>query len=185
MSATLEREIKLRFADAAAARAAVARLGLTPKHPRRLQDDCLFDTADDGLRRQRSALRVRTDQGRTLLTFKGPPLPSLMKVREEVETAVADGERLVEILTAVGFRASFRCQKYREEFAADNATVAIDETPIGVFVEIEGDNGAIVTIALALGYGPPDYVVESYRTLFVRDCERRGVSAAHMLFDSE
>ena len=56
MSAALEREIKLRFETVQEARAAVLATGATPVHGRRLQEDCLLDTADDDLRRRRSAL---------------------------------------------------------------------------------------------------------------------------------
>ena len=72
MPATLEREIKLRFDSPEVARAAVIEAGATPLRGRRLQEDCLLDSADDLLRRRRSALRVRMESGKSLLTFKGP-----------------------------------------------------------------------------------------------------------------
>ncbi len=91
MSSALEREIKLRFEHVAAARAAVAAAGARPRRARRLQQDALLDTEDGLLRASRSALRVRSEDGQTVLTFKGPVRPATMKLREEVETAVADG----------------------------------------------------------------------------------------------
>src|SRR5438093_9458417 len=117
MTATIEREIKLRFDDIEAARAAVTRLGATPIRGRRLQEDCLLDTADDVLRRHRSVLRVRMESGKSLLTFKGPVQPSIMKLREELETVVGDATLMLRILEELGFRVWFRYQKYREEFA--------------------------------------------------------------------
>ena len=95
MAAILEREIKLRFEHAAAARAAVLGAGAAPFRPRRLQEDCLLDRADDALRQRRCALRVRLESGKSLLTFKGPVQPSLMKLREELETVVGDGPQLL------------------------------------------------------------------------------------------
>src|SRR3954462_14580153 len=119
MSATLEREIKLRFESADAARAAVLDTGAAPLHGRRLQEDCLLDTTNDDLRRRRSALRVRQDGGRSVLTFKGPVQAAAVKVREEVETVVGDGTQLMRILGELGFHVWFRYEKYREEFAID------------------------------------------------------------------
>jgi adenylate cyclase, class 2 len=185
MSAILEREIKLRFPSAEAARAAVLATGATPVHGRRLQEDCLLDTAHDDLRRRRSALRVRMDGGRSLLTFKGPVEPALVKVREELETVVGDGTLLLRVLEELGFHVWFRYQKYREEFALDDCIIAIDETPVGVFVEIEGGDRGIAHMAQALGRGPADYLLESYRGLFIRHCEQRGVPPTDMLFDAD
>ena len=184
MAVTLEREIKLTFASASEARAAVLATGAAPIRSRRLQEDCLLDTREGCLRDRRSALRVRMESGRALLTFKGPVQPSIMKLREELETVVADGEMLLRILYELGFEVWFRYQKYREEFALDDVIIAIDETPVGVFVEIEGSDRGITTTAEALGRGPSDYLLDSYRSLFVRHCEREGVRPTDMLFET-
>ena len=100
---------------------------------------------------QRSTLRVRSEGGKALLTFKGPVLPGVVKVREEYETVVADGAALQTILEELGMHVWFRYEKYREEFTADDIVIAVDETPVGVFVEIEGGEDAIHAMARALG----------------------------------
>lgn len=108
-----------------------------------------------------------------------------MKLREERETVAADGETLLCILDQLGFRPWFRYQKYREEFGWRDAVIALDETPIGVFVEIEGGEQTIVEAAAALGRSPSDYIVHSYRTLFVQHCEASGLECRDMVFDGE
>ena len=180
----LEREVKLHFAslDLARQRLLSAPLAATLLRGRRLQEDALLDTSDGRLRQQRSALRVRRENGATLLTFKGPVLPGTMKMREEHETAVVDGAALLTILERSGWQTWFRYEKFREEFSTGDAVIAIDETPIGVFVEVEGGEDAIHRVAAALGKGPADYVTSSYRALYVEDCNHRGVVPTHMLF---
>ena len=181
----LEREVKLRFASADDARQRILSpaVGATPLRGRRLQQDALLDTPDSQLYRRRSALRVRSENGKSLLTFKGPVQPSIMKVREEHETVVADGEVLLTILGELGWQVWFRYEKYREEFAAEDVVMAIDETPIGVFVEIEGSEEHIHRTAAALGMSPTDYVTASYRTLYLEHCGVVGTEPGDMLFD--
>src|SRR5690348_16924631 len=111
----LEREVKLSFDDPVRARAAVVATGATPLRARRFQEDNLFDTPDETLRRRGCALRVRTESGKSLLTFKGPIEAGPMKVREEHETVVSDGDVLKRVFGELGFRPWFRCEKYREE----------------------------------------------------------------------
>jgi adenylate cyclase class 2 len=185
MIGAMEREIKLRFDAVDEAREAIVRAGATALRGRRLQEDCLLDSEDRRLAARDGILRIRMEQGRSLLTFKGPVQPSRMKLREERETVVADGETLLYILEQLGLRPWFRYQKYREEFGWRDAVIALDETPIGVFVEIEGNEQTIVEAAAALGRQPADYIVHSYRKLFVRDCEARGIECRDMVFDED
>ena len=183
MAARLEREIKLRFDSAEAARAAVLGAGATPVRSRRLQEDCLLDTADETLHVRRCVLRVRIESGKSLLTFKGPVQPSVMKLREELETVIGNGPLVLGILEELGFHVWFRYQKYREEFALEDVIVAVDETPVGTFVEIEGSDRGIVDMAEALGRGPADYLLDSYRRLYLLDCDAHGVPPRDMLFE--
>jgi adenylate cyclase class 2 len=185
MAATLEREIKLRFDSVEAARAAVLRAGATPVRGRRLQEDCLLDTTDETLRVRRCVLRVRIESGKSLLTFKGPVQPSVMKLREEFESVIGNGPLVLSILEELGFRVWFRYQKYREEFALEDVIVAVDETPVGTFVEIEGGDRGIVDMAEALGRGPADYLLDSYRRRYLLDCDARGVPPGDMLFEDD
>jgi adenylate cyclase, class 2 len=178
----VEREIKLRFPSPEDARAAVALLGATPLLGRRLQEDALLDTPEGLLQSRRSALRIRMESGKSRVTFKGPVQPSTMKVREEVETVVGDGQVLQRIFEELGLRVWFRYEKYREEFSYDDVIIAIDETPVGTYVEIEGSERGIDAAAAALGRTAADYIVESYRGLFLRDRERRGSGPADMVF---
>lgn len=178
----LEREIKLRFDSADEAREKILALGATPLLGRRLQEDCLFDTDDERLRIQRSTLRVRSEGGKALLTFKGPVMPGVVKVRDEYETVVSDGVALQTILEELGMHVWFRYEKYREEFTADDIVIAVDETPVGVFVEIEGGEDAIHAMARALGRSPADYITDSYRFLFLQHRDANGLAGHDMVF---
>jgi adenylate cyclase, class 2 len=180
--AAIEREVKLRFGSVEDARAAVLASGAVPMLGRRLQDDALFDTADDQLRDRRSALRLRRENGKSRLTFKGPVQPDVMKVREEWETVVADGDVLQRVFEELGLRVWFRYQKYREEYSHQDVIVAIDETPVGVFVELEGSEQGIAEMTETLGRTPSDYIVQSYYCLFTQYRARIGHAGADMLF---
>jgi adenylate cyclase class 2 len=183
MTTTLEREIKLRFDSAEEARAAILAAGATPLHGRRLQEDSLLDSEEETLRRRRCVLRVRVENGKSRITFKGPVQPSVVKLREELETVVGDGEVLLHILEELGLHVWFRYEKYREEFSHEDVIVAVDETPVGVFVEIEGSENGIMAMADALGRTPDDYVLDSYRGLFLKHREQFGLTGTDMVFD--
>jgi adenylate cyclase class 2 len=181
---TLEREIKLRFASADDARAAVLATGATPLLGRRLQEDALLDTEDEGFRRKRCVLRVRMENGKSRLTYKGPVQPSVVHVREELETVVGDGEMLLRVFGELGLHVWFRYEKYREEFSHEDVIVAIDETPVGVFVEIEGSEQGIADMTAALGRTPADYILDSYRALFLHHRDKLGLNGSDMVFDA-
>lgn len=179
----IEREIKLRFSSLDEARAQVVATGATPLRGRRLQEDALLDTAGQELHGRHCVLRIRTESGQNRLTFKGPVQPGRMKVREEIETSVGDADAVLRVLEALGYRPWFRYQKYREEYAFDDVIIAIDETPVGIYVELEGGEGGIGHMAQALGRSEADFVRESYRMLYLQDCQARGQTPGDMVFD--
>ena len=185
MTLMIEREVKLRFDSPEEARAAILAAGATPLRCRRLQEDTLFDADDESLRRRRCVLRVRTEAGRSLLTFKGPVQPGTMKIRNEYETVVGDGEALQRVLEELGLHVWFRYEKYREEYAAGDVAIALDETPVGTYVEIEGDEEGIQAMTFALGRTADDYILHSYRRLFIEHREQSGSDDAHMVFQEE
>jgi adenylate cyclase, class 2 len=181
----VEREIKLKFDSAEQAREQVLALGATPFKGRRLQEDCLLDTESDLLYRRRCVLRVRNEGGKSLLTFKGPVQPGPVHIREEHETVVSDGDTLLTIFQELGLHIWFRYEKYRDEFTAEDVVIAIDETPVGVFVEIEGSEDHIHECAARLGKTHADYITDSYRKIFLEHRAAHGVTTGDMLFADE
>lgn len=163
----LEQEIKLRFASLEAARLAVTTAGGRLVRSRRLQSDRFYDTHDLRLADARLALRIRHEPGEATLTYKGAPLAGPVKSREEIETTVASADALEAVFDRLGYAERWRFEKHREDYLLDGVKVFIDDTPVGVFVEIEAAPDAIETTAARLGKSPADYILDSYRSLAV------------------
>jgi adenylate cyclase class 2 len=180
----IEQEVKLPFDSVEAARQSIQSAGGRLVVSRRLLDDRLYDTPEAHLRRAGCALRVRRDGSETVLTFKGAQQPGPVKSREEIETTMGDPAAAEAILSAIGFRQCFRSEKYREDYEIDGVTVIVDDTPMGVFVEIEGMPDAIVRIAAAIGRSPADFELASYPGLYRRWCERHGRTPGDMVFEN-
>jgi len=185
----LEREVKLLFPTTAAARDAVLAAGAVLADARRLQDDSLYDLPDETLRSKGCVVRIRTERwtdrpDTTTLTVKGPVQSSQMKLREEHETRVENAQALLQAFDALGMRVWFRYQKHREEFSRPGLVVAIDETPVGTYVELEGDEDAILAMATALGRTPADFIVDSYYRLFMKRRDELGLVGPFMVFSA-
>jgi adenylate cyclase class 2 len=172
----------------------------------------LFDTPGQELRKREQLLRTRieTPDGQVswrkknapqpaLLTFKGPVLGGRRrgrgsrverhKVREEIEFQVSNAVAVAKILERLGMRPSFHYEKYRTTFElpatkawATGLLIELDETPIGIFMELEGPPKAIDQAAKELGYSKKDYILTNYVSLFAEDCRRRGKKMGDMVF---
>jgi adenylate cyclase class 2 len=163
-----ETEVKVRLASPEAVRETLVRLGAVPARERHLEDNLLFDDRVGSLRASGSVLRLRETPYGGVLTFKGPrELEGGIKSREERQSAVAAPAEVRAILESLGYRPVFRYQKYRESWSYRGQQVEIDETPIGRFLEIEGDPEGISAVARELGFAPADYLTESYVGLFL------------------
>jgi adenylate cyclase class 2 len=80
---------------------------------------------------------------------------------------------------------SFRYEKYREEYAAEDVTIALDETPVGTFVEVEGSEEGIHLMTQSLGRTPDDFITDSYRRLFMEHRSEHGLNGTDMVFHEE
>jgi adenylate cyclase class 2 len=181
-----ENEIKLAFPAAAAAVRALTALGATEVHPRTFEDNVLYDHEQGRLNSRGALLRLRSYGSITILTYKGAVEGvHRHKVRVEHETEIEDVAAAHSILEGLGFQAVYRYQKYRTMFRLGRISAVVDETPLGTFVELEGDPGEVDQAAAALGFKEADYVTASYRELQEEDAARRGVSAGDLLMPSE
>lgn len=179
----LEHEIKLAYPTLEAARRAVQAAGGRLVVSRRAIDDQFFDTHDQSLRHAGQVLRIRQDGVNAVLTWKGPAETGLVKTRQEIESGGTDAASLAAILGALGYVPHFRAQKYREEYAIEEAVVTVDDTPAGIFVEIEAPPAVIESVALRLGRTRDDYERASYATIWRRLCEARQVPVGDMIFE--
>jgi adenylate cyclase class 2 len=75
----------------------------------------------------------------------------------------------------------YRYQKYRATYRIDAVEAAVDETPLGTFVELEGAPDDVDKAAEALGATPSDFIRATYRELQEKDAAARGVVAGDML----
>ncbi len=182
-----EVEIKLRLPDAAAGDRLLRGAGFRVRRPRVFEQNTLYDTLGGRLRRQGSLLRIRQAGGTALLTYKGPGVPSKYKSREELELTVSDGALLGQILGRLGMTPSFRYEKYRTEYERDEGggIATVDETPIGDFIELEGEGTWIDATAGQLGFSEQDYITASYAQLFFEARARGETLLSEMKFEEQ
>lgn len=189
----IETEIKIKLVDAEEFRRKLDRMKPVPVSERHFEDNFLFDFPGAELRSRGCLLRVRITPGKATITHKSPPQRnSLFKVREERETIVADGEMALEIFKQIGLRIWFRYQKYRQEYDLPvsgrkdaRIRLAIDETPIGLYLELEGTEEGIRQISRDMGFRESQYLRDSYYTLYLNRCREEGREPDYMMFPYE
>ena len=150
---------------------------------RHFEDNHLLDFPDQRLASGQCLLRIRFADGIYVLTYKGPPRPEgIFKIREELETKLEDGAILLEVLERVGMRICFRYQKYRSEFLLDDTHIAVDETPIGNYVEFEGSEAQIQALAGKMGIAEAQFLRSSYHSLYLEYCREKGETPTFLVF---
>ena len=178
----LETEIKIRVSELSPVRRRLRDLGFRVHTRRLFERNTLYDFPDHRLSNRGELIRIRETGRETLLTYKGPPQNGPHKSREEIETSIGSAAALQEVLAHIGLTPSFRYEKYRAEYIrAKGGIVTIDETPIGDYVEIEGEPSWIDATAAELGYSPTEYITESYGALYAQHCRERGIQPSHMV----
>jgi adenylate cyclase, class 2 len=186
MGSKREVEIKLSLPSAAHGRRLLRQAGFRVSRRRVYEDNLVFDTPQGQLRSGSLLLRLRVAGSVATLTFKGPPSKGRFKSRLESETSVSDPAACREILRRLGFRQVYRYEKYRTHYLRpdDQGVVALDETPVGVFLELEGPPAWIESTARLLGFGVGSYISATYRDLHLSSRARLGLPLRAMVFPS-
>jgi adenylate cyclase class 2 len=165
-----ENEVKIAAASAPKVLALLRRTGFRVIKPRIFENNIVLDDAQSMLRKRGLLLRVR-DAGKTITcTFKGKQIAGLHKRREEREFHADDLTACVALFKGIGFEPAFRYEKYRTEFAREGEPghITLDETPIGVFIELEGPARWLDRTAKELGHSRDDYITASYGALYIQ-----------------
>ncbi|MGB8802796.1 MAG: class IV adenylate cyclase [Candidatus Acidiferrales bacterium] len=198
-----EIEIKLRITDIPELLHKIKKLHVIPQ-PRLREQNILYDTPQSHLRRRKMLIRLRIETSanphapanpakeRVILTSKAPPQPhrnnrpSRYKIRAEREQVASISSRqYAKALTSLGFRPAFRYDKFRTTFRLQDLHLDLDETPAGVYLELEGTPKAIDRAAKALGFAKDQYLRATYWDLYVAACRRRGTKPKNMLFSAK
>lgn len=161
----IEREVKFAQADLEALRLRLHELEAERVGPASLEENWLLDKSDD-FGRKGWVLRIRSQEGRGAdVTLKGPAsFEGATKMRSELELAIEDAATALELFAGLGFEVVRRYQKLREEWRLGTETICLDHTPIGDFVEFEGDRAEAV--AKRCGFDPEQAVRKSYLMLY-------------------
>jgi len=179
-----EVEVKLPVADAGTALQKIRIAGFDVTAPRVFEQNFVLDTPAGSLRQQGFLLRVRRAGDAVTCTFKGREIPGRHKRREEREFRASDFDEAVALFHGLGYAPAFRYEKYRTEFArtGEPGHVTLDETPVGVLLELEGPADWIDRTAKELGFIPGDYILKSYGRLYAEWREKHPEAPADMIF---
>lgn len=180
----IEQEIKIPVADLEAIRGRLVQAGASLDHPLTFEENVVLDDASGQLRSSGRLLRLRRYGDTFTLTFKGPAtFAAGVKSRQELETEVEDGGKALALLDALGFAPIRRYEKRRETWRLGEVTVALDETPLGSFVELEGPVEAVLVGAAALGLDPGRAARGSYLELWLAHRELHPDAPEDMVFE--
>lgn len=182
----VEIEVKFRVSDRDALISKLTALGFEEHTPRTFEHNVLFDTPEHTLRNTRSILRIRRYGEKWVLTHKclpqGHDPEERHKHRQETETRVEDGEALGIIFERLGFTPTFVYEKWRTEYTDGTGHCVIDETPIGLFAELEGPEQWIDRQSRRLELADEDLITLSYGRLFELWRAQTGSPAEHLTF---
>ena len=182
MASNQEIEIKFRVLDLRYLRRRLRESKFRLVTRRTHEMNMLYDLPGQTLRKRGDLLRLRKYGTEWILTYKAKGKAGRHKTRTELETKIEDGKKMEAILLALGFAPSFRYEKFRSEWSDGKGKVVLDETPIGIFGEIEGKSRWIDQTARQLGISSSDYITQSYAELFFEWNKRSRSSAKEMTF---
>jgi len=180
-----EIELKFSVADERRLRERMVELGFTLVTERTFEENTLYDSPDRRLRALRQILRLRRYGGRCTVTHKRQAGgdDKRYKTRIETESQVEDCAAMEEIFAQLGYGPVFKYEKFRTEWETAEGHLLLDETPIGVWAELEGPTEWIDTMLERLGVAAESCTTESYGRLFLTWKEQAQSPAENLTFE--
>ena len=162
----LETEVKIRIPNISSTRDLLESLGFSKEIEMQEETSTLWD-CDGALRAQHCALRLRIYAGKIFLTYKGARLSdNEFKIRPESEVTVSDLGQMESILKHLGYRPALTMVKHREVWCRPELIACVDETPLGLFLEIEGVAPAIKLAMETLCRDPDRIEIRDYPSMY-------------------
>lgn len=195
----LETEVKIRIVDGPSVYSKIMEFAKDVVPLIRFEDDALYDFEDRKLFKSGSMFRLRISSKATrdgmgnfsfmgknpeyILTWKGPAETSRgFKEREELEFNMKNSAMVFKMLESFGLEPIFRYQKFRSLFDLHNIKITYDKTPMGLFLELEGDGSVINETAIRLGFSGSDFISLDYYILWKDYCRDGNMPESDMLF---
>lgn len=179
-----ETEVKFYVHDLANIEMRLQRMEAHLLEPRAHEVNLRFDTVGGDFQRDGKVLRLRRDKAVHLTYKDGSQSQGGAVSRREIEFEVSDFERARQFIEALDYRVIFMYEKYRTTYELGGAHIMLDETPIGGFVEIEGELDALRPIAKKLNLNWDAAVPASYHALFGRVCKARALAFRDLSFEN-
>jgi adenylate cyclase class 2 len=183
----IETEVKIHVSGSTAdARAKIEAAGYSLIEDRTLESDQVYDRGEGELRQTDQLLRLRRFGNRATVTYKGPGRRERHKSREEIEFDVSDPVNFENVLERLGYSLRFKYQKYRTKFqkSGEPGIITLDETPIGIYMELEGPAQWIDATAAKLGLPESQYITQSYAAIYAEYRRSHADAAVDMTFDA-
>lgn len=178
-----ERELKFPVKGLESVRERLSELEAERRAPTSFEDNWVLDREGE-LLAEGCVLRLRSDSHGAHITFKGPgTFDGTTKVRKEVEIGVDNVETARALLEALGYSVARRYQKKREEWRLGSVVVALDHTPIGDYVEFEGEKAE--TVAKRCGFDVAQSEARSYLQLYADWLQTHPDAPPEMVFAGE
>ena len=180
-----EIEVKFLLKDYSALMQKISALHLPCSQERIHEFNLRYDLPDGSLVAQKQVLRLRKDT-QARLAFKGPgAMEEDVLLRKEVEVVVSDFDTTKRLLEALGYQVAMMYEKFRANYLLDSLVMSVDETPLGLFVELEGESPAQVRQASqTLGFNWDARINLSYSALLSLFNQNTGNSFRDLSFDA-
>ena len=102
------------------------------------QEDIYFASPIVDFAETDEALRIRTTNNNTFITYKGPKLNDKAKTRKEVEMTIENSEKAKDIFTEIGFMEVRTVRKNRQYYTYENFEISLDDVEgLSPYMEIE------------------------------------------------